>query len=108
MSGKIEQILGMTVFDADGAHVGNVVSLHSCAGSDELTWATVTHGFTASREALVPLTGCEITPDGVWLGTDKQTVKAAPAVEVDGPLAAADVARLVEHYYGQAAVPAEP
>ena len=107
MSGDIEQILGMTVYDADGAHVGNVISLHSCAGSDEIAWATVTHGFTASREALVPLAGSEVTPDGVWLCADKQTVKAAPAVQVDGPLAAADVARLVEHYYGQPAVPAE-
>jgi hypothetical protein len=98
MAMTIEQMLGLTAYDLRGARVGPIVTLHSCAASGEIAWATVVRGIAGAKQALVPLAGAQVAADGVHLRVHKSIIKKAPQIEIDGALSEAELARLGHHY----------
>lgn len=90
---------GKKVIDLDDSKIGDLEAIYVDTGSDEPAFATVRVGFIGRhRLAFVPLEGATVTPDAVRVRYAKKIVHDAPAIDVDGELAATDEPAVFAHY----------
>ncbi|MBM2615874.1 PRC-barrel domain-containing protein [Actinoplanes sp. LDG1-06] len=90
---------GEKVIDPEGDKIGDLEAVYVDTATDEPAFATVRVGFIGRhRLAFVPLSGATVRPDAVRVRYDKKLVGAAPTIELDGELAAADEAGIFAHY----------
>lgn len=90
---------GHAVVDASGAKIGSLEAVYFDTATEQPTFATVKVGVVGRhRLAFVPLIGATVAPGHVRVRADKKQVKAAPSIDVDGELAAADEPVIFAHY----------
>jgi hypothetical protein len=96
---------GWRLIDRDGAWIGHVEQLCASPRGDGLEWAVVSTGVLGLRRIVVPLHGATLAGAAVQVPIAVGRALAAPPVDVDDVLSAADERRLLEHYGGGAATP---
>lgn len=90
---------GEKVIDPDGDKIGELEAVYVDTATDEPSFATVRIGFIGRhRLAFVPLAGATVLPDAVRVRYEKKLVGAAPTIDLDGELTAADEPDLFTHY----------
>ncbi|WP_436519540.1 PRC-barrel domain-containing protein [Actinoplanes sp. HUAS TT8] len=90
---------GQKVIDPDGAKIGDLEAVYVDTATDEPSFITVRVGFIGRhRLVFVPLDGATVRPDAVRVRYDKKLAGDAPAIDLDGELAAADEPRVFAHF----------
>ncbi|MFG2576404.1 PRC-barrel domain-containing protein [Streptomyces sp. NPDC048481] len=98
-AGDIREWRGHDVVDPQGHRIGALESVYVDTGTDCPSFATVTVGLpTRRRLVFVPLTGATVGPGYLRVVHDKNAVKKAPAIDVDGELPAEDEPKVFAHY----------
>jgi uncharacterized protein (TIGR02271 family) len=94
-----QDLMGRTVYGSDGDKIGTAgqVFLDDETGRPE--WLTVNTGLFGTKETFIPVRGLTARGDDVTVAWDKETVKAAPNVDVSaGHLDEAEEAELYRYY----------
>ncbi|MGI8416454.1 MAG: PRC-barrel domain-containing protein [Nakamurella sp.] len=95
----IKDWLGLDVVDSEGSKVGALEAIYYDTATEQAVFATVRVGIIGRhRLAFVPLGGATVSPKHVRVKADKQLVKDAPSIDVDGDLTAADEPGVFAHY----------
>jgi len=90
---------GLKIIDPDGDKIGDLEAVYVDTASDKPSFVTVRVGFIGRhRLVFVPLDGATVKPDAVRVRFAKKLVGEAPAIDVDGELAAVDEPRVFAHY----------
>jgi hypothetical protein len=90
---------GQKVIDPAGDKIGDLEAVYVDTATDEPAFLTVRVGFIGRhRLAFVPAAGATVLPDAVRVRYDKKLVGDAPAIDIDGELAAADEPGVFAHY----------
>lgn len=98
-AGDIREWRGHDVLDSGGHKIGALESVYVDTGTDQPVFATVVVGLpTRHRLVFVPLTGATVGPGYLKVTYDKQHVRDAPSIGVDGELPAGDEEAIFKHY----------
>ncbi len=98
-AGDLRDWRGHDVVDADASKIGSLEAVYFDTATEEPVFATVRVGMVGRhRLVFVPLAGATVAPKYVRVQVGKKLVKDAPAIDVDGELAAADEPAIFEHY----------
>jgi hypothetical protein len=90
---------GEKVIDPEGDKIGELEAVYVDTATDEPAFVTVRVGMIGRhRLAFVPLVGATVKPDAVRVRYDKKLVGAAPSIDLDGELTAADEPGVFAHY----------
>jgi uncharacterized protein (TIGR02271 family) len=103
-------LIGRDVYGRDHEKIGSVGQVYLADRTRQAEWATVRTGLFGMKESFVPLRGAHLESDGLLLPIDKEQVKDAPRVDVDGRLTEAEAAQLYRYYgfMGQQQQKADP
>jgi uncharacterized protein (TIGR02271 family) len=94
----VDRLFGATVVDADGAKIGTVGQVYLDSTSGAPKWVSVNTGLFGLSESFVPIDQAEDVGDGFRVPYQKDFVKDAPRVDVDGALEQADEDQLYRYY----------
>jgi uncharacterized protein (TIGR02271 family) len=94
----VSRLIGADVHDRTGTRIGTVREIYVNAATGVPEWITVKTGTMQFQESFVPLRDARFEGDRVTVATDELHVKAAPLIEVDGPLDREVADRLYAHY----------
>ncbi|RZS89629.1 PRC-barrel domain protein [Motilibacter rhizosphaerae] len=87
------------VIDPQGGKIGTLESVYVDTGSDEPSFAGVKTGIIGRhRIVFTPLAGATVGPGYVRIRFDKDLVKGAPGIDVDGELPADQEPAVFAHY----------
>jgi hypothetical protein len=90
---------GHDVIDVDGSKIGSLEAVYVDTATDAPAFVTVQIGLPGRhRLVFIPLVGATVGPGYVRVRCDKKLAKAAPAIDTDGELRAADEPAVFEHY----------
>ncbi|GHD41481.1 hypothetical protein GCM10008097_06240 [Mycetocola manganoxydans] len=95
---SIDSVIGSTAYDSSGDKIGKVGQVYVDPDDGRALWASVNTGFFGTSESFVPLEDASLGTDGLRVGYEKDFVKDAPRVDVDGELSPADQDALYEYY----------
>jgi len=95
---QLEDVIGRTVYDANGNKIGKLGQVYTDDQTGEPTWATVNTGFFGTSESFVPLREITFTGDDVTVPYTKDQVKDAPNVDADGHISPEEERRVYAHY----------
>ena len=90
-----------------GRDVGVVQRVFVDRDTNEPTWITVPAGRLARQEAVVPLAGSRLGPDGLWLGVSKDAISNGPVIDIGSELDI-DVVTKLNGYYGRSVTGTQP
>jgi hypothetical protein len=93
---QTDRVQGKTAYDSTGQRIGDIARVFLDRETNEPTWITVRDG--RSKEAVVPLAGSRLGPDGLSVAVRKDAISSAPAIDVGGDLDNEVVAQLTRHY----------
>ncbi|MFF0745146.1 DUF2382 domain-containing protein [Streptomyces sp. NPDC004111] len=93
-----EELSGANVVDAEGNKVGAVQKVYRDDTTGEPEWVTVRTGLFGTKETFVPLAGATRTDNGLRVPHDKEVIKDAPRIDVDGHLDRSEEGALYRHY----------
>jgi uncharacterized protein (TIGR02271 family) len=91
-------LIGRDVYGHDHEKIGSVGQVYLADSTRKAEWATVRTGLFGMKESFVPLRGAQMESDALLLPIDKEQVKDAPRVDVDGRLTEAEAAQLYRYY----------
>mgnify|MGYP004511953245 CR=1 FL=1 len=97
-SSSTASLIGADVVDPDGEKIGTVGQVYLDPDTDRPLWATVKTGLFGNKESFVPLEGASYEDDRLHVAHDKDTVKHAPRIDVDGALTREEEDSLYTHY----------
>jgi uncharacterized protein (TIGR02271 family) len=93
------QVVGATAYDQDGDKVGKVGQLFLDDTTGRPEFVTVNTGLFGRKESFVPVASATLDGDRLTVPYDKDTIKDAPSVDLDGGhLDEAEEDRLYRHY----------
>ncbi|HUR04006.1 MAG TPA: PRC-barrel domain-containing protein, partial [Nonomuraea sp.] len=98
MQTEIRSLLGSRVMGADGEEIGKVGQVYLSDSTGEPEWVTVRTGLFGLKQTFVPLMNARRSGAEIRVPFDKETIKEAPNIDVDGRLSLAEEARLYRHY----------
>ncbi|MEV1238802.1 PRC-barrel domain-containing protein [Nonomuraea sp. NPDC049750] len=98
MQTEIRSLLGSRVIGADGEEIGKVGQVYLNDSTGEPEWVTVRTGLFGMRQTFVPLMNARRSGEEIRVPFDKDTIKDAPNIDVDGRLSLEEEARLYRHY----------
>jgi uncharacterized protein (TIGR02271 family) len=81
---QVRDLIGSELLDANGDKIGKIGQIFLDDQTGQPEWATVNTGLFGSSESFVPLADAEVTGDALRVSYDKDKVKDAPNVDVDG------------------------
>jgi uncharacterized protein (TIGR02271 family) len=93
-----EELSGAHVVDAEGNKIGAVQKVYRDDTTGEPEWVTVRTGLFGTKETFVPLAGATRTDNGLRVPHDKDVIKDAPRIDVDGHLDRSEEGALYAHY----------
>jgi len=88
---------GQTVYDNAGQKIGDIQRVFFDQ-ANEPAWVAIRGGRIGTREALVPLTGSQMGPNGLAVAVGTDVIRAAPAIEAGNELSMGDAAQLNRYY----------
>ncbi|ASY35820.1 MULTISPECIES: PRC and DUF2382 domain-containing protein [unclassified Streptomyces] len=95
---SVDQLVGLTAYDRDGAKVGSVEQVYRDDRTGRPEWVTVKTGLFGMKESFVPLEGARSDAEGLHLEHDKNAIKDAPRLDAGQHLDAAGEEELYAHY----------
>ncbi|GAB2625468.1 hypothetical protein Aab01nite_85560 [Paractinoplanes abujensis] len=95
----IQRIHGSDVYSTGGEKIGSAGQVYLDTESGNPEWVSVKTGLFGLKESFVPLEGASVSGDRIEVRYDKEQVKDAPRIDVDGDLSPAQEEELY-HYYG--------
>ncbi|MEU7829350.1 MULTISPECIES: PRC-barrel domain-containing protein [unclassified Nonomuraea] len=98
MQTEIRSLLGSRVIGADGEEIGKVGQVYLSDSTGEPEWVTVRTGLFGMRQTFVPLMNARRSGEEIRVPFDKDTIKDAPNIDIDGRLSLEEEARLYRHY----------
>lgn len=104
---EIRSLLECHVVASDGRRIGMVGQVYLDDRAGEPEWVTVRTGFFGMRQTFVPLAGSRRTADEIRVPFDRETIKAALNIDVDGRLTADEKIVLYRHYGMLPIIPAQ-
>lgn len=96
---QVHDLMGATLVDSSGSKVGKVGQIFLDDQTGQPEWATVNTGMFGSSESFVPLAEAQATDGDLRVPYDKDQIKNAPNVDVNGGhLDQSEEAELYSHY----------
>jgi hypothetical protein len=96
---NIREWRGHDVVDAEGHKIGELEAVYVDTSTDLPSFGTVKVGLpTRHRLVFVPLDQATVGPGYLKVRYDKNQVKNAPSISIDGELPAADEEAIFQHY----------
>ena len=96
---QARDVIGMTVTTAEGDKIGTAGQVFIDDQTGQPEWTTVSTGMFGSKESFVPLAEANMSGDSVTVPYDKDKVKNAPQIDVDGGhLSQQEEAELYSYY----------
>jgi uncharacterized protein (TIGR02271 family) len=89
---------GRTMVDRDGDKIGRVEAIYLDDDTGQPEWALVYTGLFGTKATFVPLTQAQAVGDSVRVPYQKDQVKDAPGMEVEGQLSQDEEAELYRYY----------
>lgn len=84
--------------DPAGGKIGTIADIYLDNDTGQPEWATVTTGLFGTKQTFVPLAQAQAMGDSVQVPYDKDRVKSAPGMQVEGQLSQDEEADLYRHY----------
>ena len=100
---NIGSLIGSDVIDTNGDKIGSVGQVYLDADTGAPTWVSVRTGLFGMSETFVPIDQADETGEGVRVPFEKDFVKDAPRIDVDGALEQSQEDELYT-YYGNGSV----
>lgn len=97
---QYHDIIGSTAYDNDGDKIGKVGQLLLDDETGQPEFVTVNTGFFGTSESFVPVHEARVEGDRLVLPYDKDKVKGAPTVDLDGGHLDRDEEQRLYEYYG--------
>lgn len=102
MSITIDQIQGLDghgkVVTSHGDKVGGIGQVYVDDATGAPNWVTVKTGLFGTAETFVPIEAARLDGSNIVVAYDKDLIKAAPRVDVDGSLSPQEEQTLYDHY----------
>jgi uncharacterized protein YrrD len=96
---NIRDWVGLPVVDVAGDKVGTLEAVYFDTSSDQPAFGTVRVGMIGKhRLAFVPLAQAVVAPKHLKVTPNKQLIKQAPSIEVDGELTSEQEPAVYAHY----------
>ena len=96
---QAREVIGSTAYGQDGEKIGKVGQLFLDDQTGQPEFVTVNTGFFGTSESFVPVADATFEGDRLWFPFDKDKVKDAPNVDLDGRhLDETEEQRLYEYY----------
>jgi uncharacterized protein (TIGR02271 family) len=95
---QINTYVNGNVIDSDGDKVGSVGQVYVDDQTGQPAWVTVKTGLFGTKETFVPISQVETQGEDIRVPFDKDTIKAAPSIDVDQHLSPEEEAALYRHY----------
>lgn len=98
MQTEIRSLLECHVIGSDGQSIGKVGQVYLSDRTGEPEWVTVRTGFFGMKQTFVPLANARRSGDEIRVPFDKEMIKGAPNIDVDGRLSLEEEAELYRYY----------
>ncbi|GAA3589727.1 PRC and DUF2382 domain-containing protein [Nonomuraea rosea] len=98
MQTEIRNLLDCHVVGSDGQSIGKVGQVYLNDRSGEPEWVTVRTGFFGMKQTFVPLANARRSGEEIRVPFDKEMIKDAPNIDVDGRLSLEEEADLYRYY----------
>jgi len=98
MQTEIRSLLDCHVIGSDGQSIGKVGQVYLSDRTGEPEWVTVRTGFFGMKQTFVPLANARRSGDEIRVPFDKEMIKEAPNIDVDGRLSLEEEAELYRYY----------
>ncbi|NRQ39518.1 PRC and DUF2382 domain-containing protein [Nonomuraea sp. NN258] len=95
---EIRNLLDCHVVGSDGQHIGKVGQVYLNDRSGEPEWVTVRTGLFGTKQTFVPLANARRSGEEIRVPFDKEMIKGAPNIDVDGRLSLEEEADLYRYY----------
>jgi uncharacterized protein (TIGR02271 family) len=96
-STNVNDVFDAKVIDPSGEKVGSVKQVYVGPNNEPL-FASVSTGLFGTSESFVPLENATVTGGELRVGYDKDKIKDAPRIDVDGDLSDAEQDRIYDYY----------
>ena len=96
-TGQWARLQGQSVYDNAGQKIGDIQRVFFDQ-ANEPAWVAIEGGRIGTREALVPLTGSQMGPNGLAIAVGTDVIRAAPGIEAGNELSIGDAAQLNRYY----------
>ncbi len=97
---KLRELIGGEAVDRDGKRIGKIGQIFLDDTTGEAEWATVNTGMFGTKETFVPISAATHDADGLRVPYEKDKVKDAPNVDVEGGHLDEDQEQRLYDYYG--------
>jgi uncharacterized protein (TIGR02271 family) len=98
MQTEIRNLLDCHVVGSDGQSIGKVGQVYLNDRTGEPEWVTVRTGFFGMKQTFVPLANARRSGEEIRVPFDKEMIKGAPNIDVDGRLSLNEEADLYRYY----------
>ncbi|MFC4120799.1 DUF2382 domain-containing protein [Nonomuraea zeae] len=98
MQTEIRNLLDCHVMGSDGQSIGKVGQVYLNDRTGEPEWVTVRTGFFGMKQTFVPLANARRSGEEIRVPFDKEMIKDAPNIDVDGRLSLEEEADLYRYY----------
>lgn len=105
---NVQQYIGQSLFDDDGTKIGKIGAVFLDDATGQPQWVTVATGFFGTNESVVPVAEASAREDGLAVPYSKDTVKAAPNVDIDSGRLSTEEETNLYRYYGLDPAPDVP
>jgi PRC-barrel domain len=89
---------GCDVVGPDDDKIGSIGDIYLDRRSGDPEWVAIKSGLFGTKLHFAPISGADMDGDVIRMQWDKDTIRDAPHVEVDGELTPEEEARLYSHY----------
>jgi uncharacterized protein (TIGR02271 family) len=94
----LQYLTGADVYEFDGDKIGSAGNVYLDNQTGEPEWVSVRTGLFGTKESFVPLDQAVLNGDRLQIPFDKDRVKGAPQIDVDGELSPAEEDELYTYY----------
>jgi uncharacterized protein (TIGR02271 family) len=98
METEIRHLLDCRVVGADGQEIGKVGQVYLNDSTGDPEWVTVRTGFFGVKQTFVPLVNSRRSAEEIRVPFDREMIKGAPNIDVDGRLSLEEEAELYRYY----------
>jgi uncharacterized protein (TIGR02271 family) len=98
METEIRHLLDCRVVGADGQEIGKVGQVYLNDSTGDPEWVTVRTGFFGVKQTFVPLVNSRRSAEEIRVPFDKEMIRGAPNIDVDGRLSLEEEAELYRYY----------
>lgn len=95
---EIQAWRGRDAAASDGDKIGKIEDVYLDAATGQPGWLTVAGGLFGTKVSFVPADDARLEGDTVRFARDRNTIEAAPRIDLDGQLSVDEERALYDHY----------